>query len=63
MPKTKTTAKTRKGQKGESLWVQALKQHGYMQKGENFRPLPKKGTPEYKRVKKTLDALKKKKLG
>ena len=40
----------------ESSFVKAAKKLGYMKKGAVFKPLPKKGTPEYKKIKQTQNA-------
>ena len=32
-------------------YIQAAKKAGYMQKGGEFKKLPKKGTPEYNKIK------------
>ena len=40
----------------ESSFVKAAKKLGYMKKGAAFRPLPKKGTPAYKKIKQTQNA-------
>ena len=60
---TKSVAKKAHGAKmakknGLGLWVKACKQHGYMVKGVGFRPVPKKGTPEYKKIHATFLELK-----
>ena len=39
-----------------SLFVKAAKELGYMKKGTTFKPLPKKGSPEYKKMIKSQNA-------
>jgi len=31
----------------ETPWIRLLKNEGYLQKGESFKPIPKRGSPEY----------------
>lgn len=42
------------------LWKKACQKHGYMLKGKGkFQKVPKKGTPEYKKIKATYEKMKK----
>lgn len=34
-----------------SRWVAVARAHGYLKKGASFKPLPKKGTEAYKKLK------------
>ena len=40
----------------ESLFVKTAKKLGYFKKGSAFKPLPKKGTLEYKKIIKSQNA-------
>ena len=40
----------------ESSFVKSAKKLGYMIKGAKFKPLPKKGTPEYNKIIKSQNA-------
>ena len=46
-----------KKNKGIGNWTKALKMHGYFKKG-SFKPAPKKGTAEYRKVRATYDSMK-----
>lgn len=41
-----------------SLWMRTLQENGYMCKGAAFKPTPKKGSPEYEKVRAAFDAKK-----
>ena len=45
---------------GLGAWRQACVKHGYMVKGGAFKPVPKKGTAEYKKIRATFDEIKSK---
>lgn len=49
-PKKKSAPKKRKAGSAVKAWSKAAKLEGYMKKGEGFKPLPKKGTKEYKKI-------------
>ena len=36
--------------KPQSLFVKTAKKLGYLKKGKDFKLLPKKGSPEYKKI-------------
>ena len=36
-------------------WFAACKEAGYMKKGADFKPSPKKGSSEYQRIRKIMD--------
>ena len=42
---------------GLSKWVKACKRAGYMVSGANFKPLPKKGTAGYRKIRAIYDKL------
>ena len=42
---------------GLSKWVKACKAAGYMQSGANFKPLPKKGTAGYRKIRAIYDQM------
>ena len=50
-PKQLPAPKTRQ----PSLWMAVLKENGFMVKGGEFKPTPKKGSPEYEKVRKIFD--------
>ena len=37
--------------KPKMTFIQAAKKNGYMMKGQGFKPLPRKGSPEYNKIK------------
>lgn len=37
------------------LWRETAQEHGFMQKGAKFQPMPKKGTAAYKKIRKDYD--------
>jgi hypothetical protein len=50
--------KTKRGvSKGLTNWARACQNCGYMQKGEGFKPVPKKGSSEYARVRREYERL------
>lgn len=51
---TKKEAKPKKT-RGPSLWMTVLKENGFMVKGGEFKPTPKKGSADYEKVKKIFD--------
>lgn len=56
--KKPTTAKPKRKVK-PSAWIKALKAEGYMKPGADFKPVPKKGTPEYEKVRRRMEKIKK----
>lgn len=42
---------------GLRRWRKAAAQLGYFQKGDDFKPLPPKGTPEYYKIKELADRM------
>ncbi len=38
-------------------WVKAAKEHGYLKCGTSFKRLPRKGTEEYKRIRRTYEQM------
>lgn len=53
-PRKRGVAKA-KGKKEPSLWLTVLKENGFMCKGGEFKPTPKKGTDDYKKVRAIFD--------
>lgn len=51
-PKKSTVQKQKRA---PSLWMQCLQEHGYMVKGGSFKPTPKKGSPEYTKIRAVFD--------
>ena len=54
----KQRAAGRRGSSGLRLWIRVLKSNGYMKKGAAFKPLPKKGSAEYRHARAQYDRLK-----
>ena len=40
----------RKANPALKAWIKAARSEGYMKKGTNFKPLPKKGTAAYMKI-------------
>lgn len=56
--KAPVKSRVKKEKKPLSLWMQTLQENGFMCKGGQFKPTPKKGTPEYIAVRAAFDAKK-----
>lgn len=41
-----------------NMWVKAAKKEGYLQKGETFRKMPKRGTKAHAKITKTYNEMK-----
>ena len=47
----------RKANSSLKAWIKASKAEGYMKKGVGFKPLPKKGTAAYKKIRTRYEKL------
>lgn len=45
-----SSTRSKKAPRKETSWIKALKEAGYLSKGD-FKPIPRKGTEEYEKVK------------